>query len=202
MRSKRLRHPSPGFLIGAIALFVALGGTGYAATHSGSSPTRAQVKKMIASYVTSHKKELIGPSGGAGTNGAPGQPGAAGPGAIPIQASLISPEEKTGIPVGPWTVGFSCSASVPNSAITVRGPGTWEGTVLLATGNNPGNTYVQKPEPIGSGFLLAADNGAQLMSTLFLQSGSTLYELKTEITATNGGLFTECTLLGDAIPVP
>jgi hypothetical protein len=201
MRSNRLRHPSPGFVIGAVALFVALGGTGYAATHSGSSPTRAQVKKMIASYVNAHKGQLTGPQGNAGANGAPGQPGASGPGAIRILASGTSPETTTAGTVGPWKFTLICSGSAPNASMVVNGPGRLQGTGSIAVGANPATSSVLLPL-LANGFTQAVNNGAQLSNTLFLQSDSTFYEVNTEITATEGGLFSECSLVGDAIPVP
>jgi hypothetical protein len=40
-----------------------------------------------------------------------------------------------------------------------------------------------------------------MSQTEFLQSGSTLYEVKMLMTAVNGGLFNSCSLVGDAIPV-
>ncbi len=202
MRSTRLRHPSPGLVVGAIALFVALGGTGYAATHSGSTPTKAQVKKMIAAYVNAHKKELTGPAGGAGANGAPGQTGPAGPGAVPILASGSSTEpapQRAGT-AGPWEITLTCSGSVPNATMVVHGPGTGVGTVSLAVGANPANTFVGTPV-LAEGLNLSVNDGAQLSDTVFLRSGSTFYELKTLISAENGGIFTNCTLVGDAIPV-
>lgn len=202
MRSHRLRHPSPGLVVGAIALFVALGGTGYAATHSGSSPTKAQVKKMIASYVNAHKNVLTGPAGSAGTTGAPGPPGAAGPGAVRIVASGSSTEpapQRAGT-AGPWEVTLTCSGSEPNATMVVHGPGIGVGTTSLAVGTNPGSTFVGTPV-LAEGLNLSVNDGAQLSNTLFLRSGSTFYELKTLITAENGGVFTNCDLVGDAIPV-
>jgi hypothetical protein len=201
MRSTRLRRPSPGLLVAALALFVALGGTGYAATHSGSAPTKSQVKKLIASYVNAHKAQLTGPQGSAGTNGTPGQPGAAGPGAIPIVASATSPETTTAANVGPWKFTLICSGSPPNASMVVNGPGRVQGTGSISVGANPASSAVLAPL-LADGFTQAVNNGAQLSNTLFLERESALYQVNTEITATTGGLFSECSLVGDAIPVP
>jgi hypothetical protein len=201
-RSIRLRRPSPALVIGAIALFAALGGTGYAASHSGKSPTKAQVKKMIAAYVNSHKKELTGAAGSAGAAGGPGPAGAAGPGAVRIFAEGSSTESGSHPAgnAGPWTVTLLCSGSTPNATMVVHGPGTAIGTDSISNGGAPAATYVGTPV-LAEGMNLAVNDGAQLSATTFLRSGSTLYELKFLITAENGGLFTNCSLVGDAIPV-
>jgi Collagen triple helix repeat (20 copies) len=85
-------RPSPALVIALVALFVSLGGTGYAAsqgTGAGASKaktaakpvTKAQVNKMIAGYLTAHRAELqgaTGPGGAAGKNGDAGAKGDAG----------------------------------------------------------------------------------------------------------------------------
>jgi hypothetical protein len=190
-------------VIGAIALFATLGGTGYAATHSGSAPTKAQVKKLIASYVNAHRQQLTGPAGGAGATGTPGPAGAAGPGAARIFAEGTSAEAASHPAgnAGPWTITLLCSGSAPNATMVVHGPGTAVGTDSIANGGAPATTYVGTPG-LANGMNLAVNAGAQLSAMIFLRSGSTLYELKFQITAENGGLFTNCSLVGDAIPIP
>jgi hypothetical protein len=84
--------------------------------------------------------------------------------------------------------------------MVVHGPGTGVGTTWLAVGSNPGNTFVGTPV-LAEGLNLSVNDGAQLSDTIFLRSGSTFYELNTLITAENGGLFSNCDLVGDAIPV-
>jgi hypothetical protein len=63
-------------------------------------------------------------------------------------------------------------------------------------------TYVGGPGPIGAASSAAIGSGGQLSQTEYLQSGSTLYEVKILMTASNGGLFEDCEVVGDAIPVP
>jgi hypothetical protein len=74
----KFRLPSPATAIALIALFVALSGTGYAASqHSdaakkkkkSSGLTVKKVNSLIQTYFNNHKQALIGP---AGTPGAPG----------------------------------------------------------------------------------------------------------------------------------
>src|ERR1700743_1957893 len=77
-------RPTPAFVIAVVALFVSLGGTGYAAKQitAGSSKkkaaapvTKAQVNKMIAAYFTKHRAELNGAQGPAGAGGKNGKAG-------------------------------------------------------------------------------------------------------------------------------
>jgi hypothetical protein len=93
MRSIRVRRgaPAPSTVVAGIALIVALGGTGYAATvlPAGSVGT-AQLKTgaVVSSKVKDHSlraRDLapgvlrVGPAGPAGTQGVPGPTGAIGP---------------------------------------------------------------------------------------------------------------------------
>jgi hypothetical protein len=74
----KLRPPSPATVIALIALFVALGGTGYAASHHSSATkkkkktalTVRKVNSLIRTYVSKHKQTLIGPRGATGPAGA------------------------------------------------------------------------------------------------------------------------------------
>jgi hypothetical protein len=80
-------------VVALVALFVALGGSGYAATHMPAAAakhskkgakalTAAQVNAMIATYFAAHRAQLIGPKGNPGANGTNGTNGANGaPGA-------------------------------------------------------------------------------------------------------------------------
>jgi hypothetical protein len=94
---KRVRTPSPGTVIAVIALFIALGGTGYAASHFDGSAggarqattaakkkkarrvTTRTVNKLIAKFFAAHRAELTGATGAPGAPGAPGSQGATGP---------------------------------------------------------------------------------------------------------------------------
>src|SRR5271155_2324949 len=78
-------YPSPALVIACVALFVALGGTGYAATHlpSGTSTaTASKSKSKRGPRGARGPQGLQGIPGTAGTTGTPGAPGAAGPGAM------------------------------------------------------------------------------------------------------------------------
>ncbi|MGA8747012.1 MAG: hypothetical protein WB507_14270 [Solirubrobacterales bacterium] len=215
MKAIKPRRPSPAFVLAAIALFVSLGGTGYAASRIGAEGaqaskapkplTRAQVNKLISVYVTQHRAQLVGPSGAAGSQGSQGgigNTGATGPGAIPVVASTSSAEVGAqGVATfGLWNVTLTCAAGGP-ATVTVHGPGTIGGTTSLANGGEKATTYVGEPGSIGGGSSLGVGEGAQASQTDYLRSGSTFYEFEYLVTAGNGGLFTDCNIVGDAIPV-
>ena len=88
------RMPSPGTIIALFALFVALGGTGYAASEimrSTGSPneattaakkqalTKKTVNRLIERYFKQNRKKLVGSQGPAGRAGTPGSEGLQGP---------------------------------------------------------------------------------------------------------------------------
>ena len=76
----KLRPPSPATVIALIALFVTLGGTGYAATHHADAASKHTKKKtaltarkvnsLIKTYFNKNKQALIGPAGAPGKAGA------------------------------------------------------------------------------------------------------------------------------------
>jgi hypothetical protein len=89
-------------VVALTSLFVALGGTGYAATHLGHSPGATTAKKhhhpkppsdaaadaaQIGRFFSSHKNSLVGPRGPRGTQGVQGVPGPV-TGTLPSGATL------------------------------------------------------------------------------------------------------------------
>jgi hypothetical protein len=230
-RIKRGR-PTPAFVIAVLALFVSLGGTGYAAkqiTAGGSKKkpaagavTKAQVNKMIAAYFTAHRAELKGgqgPAGAAGKNGdagtkgtqgdkgdkgekgdqgvrgEKGETGPQGPGAISLTTDLTEIGTHPLATVGPWTVTLTCNPSVPNSTLTITGPGD------LTQSVTSGGSTVLGSGAIGAGKSLTVNNNGHLTETGFLTSGTTTYELNIQMLAENPTL-ENCPVFGAAIPVP
>jgi hypothetical protein len=114
-----LRIPSPAMIVACIALFVALGGTGYAATqigHSSASHKKSKVPSQqalinaaVKKYFASHHAQFVGSAGPAGATGAAGAAGPVGPiGPIgPTGPSVQGPRGEVG-PAG----AASQSASV------------------------------------------------------------------------------------------
>src|SRR5947209_14378681 len=125
------RKPSPALAVSVLALFAALGGTGFAASNrsgvaqrradaAGAALSQTKVKKLIASYLHAHPHP--GPQGARGAAGTAGTPGATGPaggtgpagpqgpGAIRISSNAVSPRTRFPVAtVGPWTVSFTCN---------------------------------------------------------------------------------------------
>jgi hypothetical protein len=146
-----------------------------------------------------------GPQGAAGAPGTPGTPGetghigAQGPGAIPISLSTTSAlagAQPAGT-AGPWSFTLTCAPGGP-ATFTVHGPGSIGGTTVI--GGSPATSYVGGMGPIGGGAASGVGNGGNMSLSDHLHSGSTLYELNVLISASNGGLFENCNVVGAAIP--
>jgi hypothetical protein len=209
----RSRRPSPAFVVACIALFVAMGGTGYAAQHTSKPLSKSQINKLIGSYFKKHKSQLIGPRGATGpagangtngTNGTNGDRGPQGPGAIHIDGTETGNTSVSPVgTAGPWTVSLGCSASGFRATLAIDGPGTYWATKTIGAANAgagasyEGNGTVSTGSP---GFALAAD-GQQGGESVVLESGATRIQLNLQVTADNGGLFEVCRVVGSAIPV-
>jgi hypothetical protein len=211
-----MRLPKHATVVSYLALFVALGGTAYAATggnfvlghanhantttslkNSGSGPalTLKSAKTTAPLGVSNSTKvsrlnadEVDGLSSGAFQRKVAR--------IYSSTSSASSGAQAAGI-AGPWSFTLNCPPSGPAS-FTIHGPGTVGGTTSIAAGGNAGTTYVGAPGSIGSGASSNAGTGAQMSVNDFLQSGSTIAEVRVLITASNGGLFEDCTVIGDA----
>jgi hypothetical protein len=224
---RKPNRPTPAFALAAIALFVSLGGTGYAATTLTAGPsdhaqaaatksktlTKAQVNKLIGAYIANHHLSVRGPAGPAGPAGGAGPTGGtggtgptggqrpAGPGAVRIAASGSS-AVATPQPAGTassWTFSLTCNGG--GATFTVHGPGNIGATTSLAGGGSAATTYVGGMGAIGAGSNAGIGPGVQMSQTGYLVDGSTMYQFTMLMTAVNGGPFNNCTLTGTAIPV-
>jgi hypothetical protein len=209
-----MRLPKHATVVSYLALFVALGGTAYAATggnfvlghsnHAGKTtflknsgsgaalnltPKNATTPPLAVSNGTKIKHlnadEVDGLSSGAFQRKV-GR----------ISASTTSTNTKHAGSVGPWSLNLTCDPTT--AAFVIEGPGTVASTTSLANGSSAGSTFVGKPGPIGGGAVSTVGSGAQMSQTVFLQSGATIAEVQMLMTADNGGLFDTCTLIGDA----
>jgi hypothetical protein len=224
MPRPRFHRPSPALVLSVMAVFASLGGTGIAASRlAGGSDradaaktrkplTKSQINKLIASYVKKHRSQLRGPAGAPGTQGtqgiqgvagANGHDGAAGPGATRIEMHGSSTDSTTQpvATVGPWSFTLTCKGSAHHATLEIDGPGTATSATSIAIGASNGVVRTSAPADIGSGWILAVDDGAQAMQTLYLRNGSTLVQVNVMLSAFNGGLFETCDLVGAAIPV-
>src|SRR2546423_685496 len=86
-----LRRPSPGLVIAVVALFIALGGTAFAAKHYLITST-GQIKPSVLKKLRGNR----GPAGAKGATGATGATGAAGPAGAPGALGKEGPAGKEG----------------------------------------------------------------------------------------------------------
>jgi hypothetical protein len=117
---RRSRRPTPATILALIALFVALGGTSFAAVtalapkNSVGSPQVINGSLQTVDLSRKAKKALKGNRGPRGPAGAQGAAGAAGPAGAAGAAGAAGPAGATG-PAGPFPTG-----NLPSGA-TVRG---------------------------------------------------------------------------------
>src|SRR2546425_1548054 len=140
MHRVQFGRPSPAMVVASIALFVALGGTGYAASQLGHPAGHAAKKKRKASKHTDsaqdikliHKEasKLKGPKGDVGAQGAagaPGSPGAAGAAGTARAYGLVS---QTG----------ALNATVRKNVVAVSNPSAGTFCITLAAGIDTSTT--------------------------------------------------------------
>lgn len=107
MQKRRLRTPSPAFVLSLIALFVALGGTTYAATSlPKNSVGTAQLRTGAVTKKKINKKTISALKGNQGPQGPKGDPGAQGIQGVKGDTGLRGPSDAynastpfTGMPV-------------------------------------------------------------------------------------------------------
>jgi hypothetical protein len=214
-----IRRPSPAMVVAALALFLALVGSGFAATSGHvaaqkrkpkhpAALTAAGVNKLIGAYLRHHK---IGQRGLPGAMGTPGKTGPQGPGAKQINVSISGPRTPFLIAtVGPWQVLMSCNGDV---SVNILGPGSFFGTISLGAQNaNPAApeaaaTTVLNRALGASGFTANTMNASgmsqQAATDVQLVSGSTMEELHLQLTASpeSGNPNGKCSVTGSATPV-
>jgi hypothetical protein len=136
MRLRRMPVPSPAMAVALLALFVALGGTGYALDRSDraepsataersakgkrlTARQRAQVHTIVRRLMrrappgpqtgATGPAGAVGPAGPAGAPGASGPGGPAGPGAVGLQFDRSPDDQKVALgTVGAWTISARC----------------------------------------------------------------------------------------------
>jgi hypothetical protein len=142
-RRRRLRAPSPAMLVALTALFVALGGTGYAATRllprnsvgehqlRNSAVTGHKIRPhtiRLSDIATSTRNSLRGPTGPQGPQGPTGPQGPAGPGAGIFHAAVNSGGDAVrgnstfssgGGGAGTYTIGFARDVSQCEATVTL-----------------------------------------------------------------------------------
>ncbi len=182
----RLRRPRLTYAnaIASLALFVALGGTGYAATQL--APDSVGTTQLRAGAVTGAKiaaktrkalKGTRGPAGAAGPRGAVGPAGAAGaagangaPGVDGVNGVDGAVSSKTGYVDGPLSVPASTS-NFQTVGTAVPGPGRYLGIAKLTvtpTGTGEVSCSLSTYQSSIGGFDVSAVSGTGVEQTLTL----------------------------------
>jgi hypothetical protein len=150
---RRLTIPTPAMAVALVALFVALGGTGYAldggdrAVQARATPKRlnSTQKRQVISLIKRETKTLAatgatgatgaagaagapGPAGPTGATGAQGAGGPQGPAAVKLHFDRTNDDVVVALgAVGPWTITASARRARPSSrrrcGSTSTGPG-------------------------------------------------------------------------------
>jgi hypothetical protein len=200
-------RPTPAFVIAVLALFVSLGGTGYAAkqiTAGGSKKkpaagavTKAQVNKMIAAYFTAHSAELKGgqgPAGAAGKNGAVGAKGAQGDkgdqGAKGDQG-VRGEKGETG-PQGPGAISLvyaGSSAEPANQPVATVGP--WAVTLTCSANTSSSTLTIKGPGELTQSSVLLG--GSPVLSNVLTSSGAEIKVTNVQVRRAVTGFLTSGT---------
>jgi Collagen triple helix repeat (20 copies) len=175
------RFPSPAMVVALVALFLALGGSGYAATQIGHSAGKSKkskapsqqtlIKAAVAKYFASHHNQLVGPAGPTGVAGPAGANGPAGAPGPEGAAGLQGPKGETGPAglasksasvVGPLTTGSSSRVNLGGPSVTVNvGPSGLVAYWAKATVSSSGGTAeVWLVEPTGEAPQIQNSGGA------------------------------------------
>jgi hypothetical protein len=218
-----MRLPKHATVVSYVALFVALGGTAYAATggklvlgHSNHASKTTSLKNSgsgpALKLTTDEQTAPLAVSNGTKVThlNADGLDGLSS-GAFQRKATRIVASTNAGtgsthtVPagsVGPWSFKLTCKGFAPSSGglatFKITGPGTAGGTHSFATANSAGNTFVAAEDAIGSGYTATADTNEQLSATFFLRSGADLAQIDLLLTATDNAPPENCELIGAA----
>jgi hypothetical protein len=183
-----LRLPSPAMIVACTALFVALGGSGYAATQIGHSAAKhkkskapsqqALINAAVAKYFASHHNQFVGPAGVAGPTGPTGPAGPAGPiGLTGLTGPQGLPGEvgPTGLPsrsarvAGPLKTGSSSRVDLGGPSVTVNvGPSglvAYWATAKVSHGGGVGTAEVWLVDSTGEAPQITNSGGAITLYT-------------------------------------
>lgn len=196
-----LKLPSPAMVVALTALFLALGGSGYAATQTGRAAAKhkkkgpsqqALVAAAVAKYFAGHKSQLVGPPGPSGAAGPAGPTGPSGPaGGVGLQGETgargdVGPAglaSQSATVAGPLMTGSASRVDLGGPTVTVNvGPSGlvayWAKATLSASG---GSAEVWLLDPTGEAPQIVSSGGTRYTSP-GSDSGTNIF---------NGGLSTE-----------
>lgn len=182
---EKLRAPSPAFVISLVALFVALGGTTYAATSlPRNSVGTAQLKRGAVTKTKINKKTIAGLKGMRGPTGLTGPPGPKG---SPGGAGQLGPTSGT-------SAGSVQYVPTVNGAFTPFGSG---GTVTLPA---PGKVLVE----ISGSYLIGCTAAGSCSGTVaaFVNGNAVPGAWENLNAAANGEDLADLAVSGIAVNVP
>jgi hypothetical protein len=194
-------------IIAFIALFIALGGSGYAATrivtaakHKKAPSQQSLIKAAVAKYISGHLSQLKGAPGATGPTGPTGPPGAAGAAGAKGDPGLPGETGPAGLAsvsaklAGPVETGSSSRVNLGGPKVTVKvGPSGlvafWATAKISSSGGTPEVWLVEPtgeaPQLVGNGTLYTqpgSDSGTIIfnagLSTEHVGSGSKTFELQ------------------------
>jgi hypothetical protein len=183
MANQRSRRSIAALATAGIAIVAVLGGTSYAATrpshpaatsHHPKSLSKADVRKIVKSYVTKHVAQ-------------------------PIEFGAITTSSSGGGPIktiGPWTINLNCDAT--GAAITVTGPGVAGGANTLGPTNGSAGSSFETFGGVGG--KNGAGGGFQASQTLILSTESHSYTV-TYVANADTSSPVDCDVIGYAIPL-
>jgi hypothetical protein len=172
-------------IVACLALFLAIGGSGYAASRivtpapndGASASKRSQqkaIKKAVAKYIAAHKSEFVGPRGNPGEIGPMGPPGSPGATGEVGPAGLTPASDRL---AGPVSTGSSSSVDLGGPEVTVNvGP---SGLVAFWA------TATMKASAGTARVHLSSNNGGGAQIETTLSSPIKLFTLPDAVTGTN-----------------
>ena len=218
--------PSPAMAVAFTVLVAVSGGLAAAATSTGGPVIGACANKKtgalrLASKCRRNERAIrwnqtgppgprglagatgaTGATGASGATGGAGQTGPQGPGATQIVSSVTGP--RTSFPiatVGPWTIRMECTFDV---SVNIVGPGHYYDTIVLGEpGISTTTTTHLSNGDMGEGGVTANTMAANQQASFDVQlvSGTTMYQLRLQMTETGSGINNPCTVTGSAIPI-
>lgn len=175
--SLKPRLPSSATIIACIALFVALGGSSYAAiqiSHSEATlkeshqkPSQSQIKAAVAKYFASHRGQFVGPPGpvgSVGSAGLQGGPGERGPAGLASESAKLA---------GPVSTGSASMVNLGGPSVTVKvGPSGLIAYWAKATLKSEGGGTAEVDLTLPSGYAAQIQTSSSSPITLHTEPGS------------------------------
>jgi hypothetical protein len=184
--NRQLSLPSPTAIIAFIALFVALGGSGYAASqlaHTAKHKNRhgksqkALIKAAVAKYLAGHRAQFIGATGPAGGIGPQGGIGPPGPRGETGPTGLASASDRL---AGPVSTGSATPVDLGGPSVTVNvGPSGlvafWAKAKLKSVGGGTAEIVIQHPTGYATQITNSSSSPIQMFTKAESNTGTFIF---------------------------